>query len=291
MNDGVDAGRTQDLEYIDAFGDGAGAEAVDMAGDEVVGMSVVGTEHHLVWIVVQQVDERIEIPGGAAFADQDLHPGLELVERFFGSDTFMIRADSRADVLPGLFAAEAGRVAVDGFADALGGVDLGHDFGVFVEDAGEVHHFAEIFDIVAGEELGYFGGFEGGAGGFETGSGDAAGRAEIEVKRHGIAVADHKFDTWEAADVGDLVGVADGGDGPVDDGQAREFGGDEEGGFDMDMGVDKAGEDIWGIVREQDGRRFGGIGGSRGGQGSDRLDAAGFDGHDGGVYISLEDVY
>ena len=75
------------LEYIDAFGDGAGAEAVDMTGDEVVGMAVVGTKHHLVGIVVQQVDERIEVAGRAAFADQDLHPGLELIQRLFGGSS------------------------------------------------------------------------------------------------------------------------------------------------------------------------------------------------------------
>jgi len=38
-----------------------------------------------------------------------------------------------------------------------------------------------------------------------------------------MAVADHEFDAGEAADVGDLVGVGDGGDGPMDDGQAGEF--------------------------------------------------------------------
>jgi hypothetical protein len=58
-----------------------------------------------------------------------------------------------------------------------------------------------------------------------------------------MTVADHEFDAGEAADVGDLVGIGDGSDGPMDDGEASEFGGDEKGAFDMDVGVNEAGED------------------------------------------------
>ena len=39
------------------------------------------------------------------------------------------------------------------------------------------------------------------------------------------------------------MGVADGGDGAMDDGEPRELSGDEEGAFDVDVGIDKAGED------------------------------------------------
>ena len=80
MKDGVDAGGAQDFEDVDPFCDGAGAEPVDMAGDEIVGVTVVGTQHDLIGIIVQQPDKRFEVPGGAPLADQDLHPGLEFVE-------------------------------------------------------------------------------------------------------------------------------------------------------------------------------------------------------------------
>jgi hypothetical protein len=134
-------------------------------------------------------------------------------------------------------------VAVDGFAEALGSGYLLHDLGVFVEDAGEVHHFAQIFDLGAGQQFLTFLASRVAPAVSKTGGGHAAGGAEIEVEGHGIAVADHEFDAGEAADVGDLVGIAYGGDGPVDDGEAGEFGGDEQGAFDMDVGVDEAGED------------------------------------------------
>jgi hypothetical protein len=58
-----------------------------------------------------------------------------------------------------------------------------------------------------------------------------------------MTVEDHEFDAGEAADVGDLVGIGDGSDGSVYDGQAGKFAGDEEGALDMDVGVDEAGED------------------------------------------------
>ena len=78
----------------------------------------------------------------------------------------MVRADPRTYILPGLLAAETGGVAIDGFAGrAAQACDLGYKAtsAVFMKDAGEVHHFAEVFDVVTGEELGDFGGFEGGA--------------------------------------------------------------------------------------------------------------------------------
>ena len=101
--------------------------------------------------------------------------------------------------------------------------------------------------------------------GFYRRGGNAAWRAEIEMEGHRIAVADHKFYARQSAYVGDLVGIADGGDGAVDNGEAGKFGGGEEGGFDVYMGVDEPGEDIGGVVRKHDGRGFGGIGRDGGG--------------------------
>ena len=244
MFDGVDAGGFQYLEDVDASGNGAGAEAVDMAGDEAVRMQIIAAEHHVVGMVVEESDQGVEIFCGAAFADQNFHAVTQLIEGFIRRKAFMIGADAGFDVIFRLLAAETGGVTVDGLFETFCACDLGHYFGVFVEDAGEVHHFAEVPDLVAGEEGFDFFGVEGGAGCLECGGRDAAGGAEIEVKGHGIAVADHEFDAGEAADVGDLAGVADRGDCAVSDGDAGEFGGDEEGAFDVDVGVDEAGEDV-----------------------------------------------
>ena len=58
------------------------------------------------------------------------------------------------------------------------------------------------------------------------------------------ALSSMELDTGLSEDIGDFVGVGDGGDGAVGRGEAGELGGDEHGRFDVDVGVDEAGEEV-----------------------------------------------
>src|SRR6185312_6123107 len=290
VDHGIHASCAQDLEQVHSRGYGPGAKAVDMAAKEIVGVAVIGAEHHAVRMVVQQADERVEIAGGAAFADDDLHPGLQLFQRLIGGCTLVVRRHPRMDIFQDGLAAKAGSVAVDGLPDPLRGVDLGHYLGVLAEHTGEIHHFTQVPDVVARQELGDFRGLEGGPGRFEPGGGDAAWRPEIEVEGDGIAVADHEFHSRKAGDVGDLVRIADRRDGPMCNRQAGELRGYEKGRLDMDVGIDETGEDIGRIVGKQDGCGFRGFGGGVVAERRDGLDPTRFYRYNGRVDAALEDV-
>ena len=86
-------------------------------------------------------------------------------------------------------------------------------------------------------------GGEGGAGGFEGGGGDAGGGAEGDFEGGVGGVVEHEVDAGGAEDVVYFVVDGDGGHVAVAEGEAGEFGGDEHGGFDMDVGIDEAGEE------------------------------------------------
>ncbi len=103
MQDGINAGGFQYLERVDPMRHGPRAEPVDMAFDQAVGMLIIAAEHHPVGVLVEQTDQGLEIFGGAAFADEDLHAITQLIERLFGGETFVIGADAGGNILPGLF--------------------------------------------------------------------------------------------------------------------------------------------------------------------------------------------
>src|SRR6185437_11506463 len=178
----IDTGRAEDLEHVDAARHRAGAQLIDVTGDEAVRMFVVAAKHHLRGPVVEQGDQGPEVLCGAAFTDENLHSLAQFVEGFIGRKTFVIGADAGGNIIASLFAAETGSMTVDGKLKVMRRRDLFHDFGIFVQHAGEIHHFAEILYIGHSEQPGDGCGIEGGSGGLETGGGDAAGRPEIKIE-------------------------------------------------------------------------------------------------------------
>lgn len=245
--DGIDAGGAEDVEEGDAVGDGAGAELVDVALHEVVGVFVVAAEHAGFGGFVEQRPEFLEIFGGGPFADENFLSKGELFAGFVDPETFVVGLDSGSDVFFEVVAAEAGGVSVDALAVFFGGLDFLHDFGVTVDDAGEVHHFREVEEgCVAAEFLDGVGS-EGGAGGFEVGGGDAGGDAEMDFAGRLRGELLHVADAVETEDVGDLVRVGDGADGAVGDGDAGELRRGEHGALDVDVGVDEAGAEVAGV--------------------------------------------
>src|ERR1700678_807092 len=149
---------------------------------EAVGVLVVAAEHNLVGVVPQQAYQGVEVPGGAALPDEDVHTGVQFVQGFFHGETFMVGGDAGGDIGPGVGPPETRGVPIHGFAQAPGGGDLGHDVGVPGKHPGVVHHFAEIPYVGALQQEVHVGGGQESPGRFEGGGGDAARGAEVEME-------------------------------------------------------------------------------------------------------------
>jgi len=119
---------------------------------------------------------------------------------------------------------------------------LHHD-GIFVKDAGEVHHLAEIAHTFVGEQRADIVGRDLRTGRLERRGRNAGRRTEGDGKGHTCSVVQHVADTFHAVDVADLVRIAHRGHGTVDDGETGEFGRYEHRRFDVDVGIDEAGQD------------------------------------------------
>ncbi len=68
-------------------------------------MLIVAAEHNLIGMIMQQRNQRFEILGGTAFADQDLHASVEFVLGLLIRKAFVIGAHTGLDILLGLLAA------------------------------------------------------------------------------------------------------------------------------------------------------------------------------------------
>ena len=111
---------------------------------QLVRVLVVAAQHRLPGYSPKQRVERIEIAGGRAFADRNLATGRQLVERLLLREAFVIGRDAGRDVAGRLRAAQPGRVAVDRLAAVVCRLHLRQAGRVAVQDAGKVHHLAEI---------------------------------------------------------------------------------------------------------------------------------------------------
>ena len=122
--DRIHAGGAEDVEERHTVGHGAGAELVDVALHEVVGMFVVAAEHARLRRFIEQGPELLEILRGRAFADEDFLSEGELFPRLVDLETFVVRLDPGGDIFLEVLAAEAGGVTVDPFAVVLGNRDF-----------------------------------------------------------------------------------------------------------------------------------------------------------------------
>ena len=84
-------------------------------------MFIVAAKHYAAGKIVQQPDQCVEVAGGAALPDDDLHALLQFVQRFFAGEAFVVGADDNAvsrpagvDIPRRLFAAQSRRMAANG---------------------------------------------------------------------------------------------------------------------------------------------------------------------------------
>ena len=156
----------------------------------------------------------------------------------------MIRTDARCDVALREFAAQSWRVAVHGFTEAMGVRDLLHHFRIAVEDAGEIHHLAQVAHFIAFEQAAHRVCINAGTGCFEDSGGHATRCAEEEMERHLPSIVDHELHTFNAHHIGDLVRIAHGGHGTMQHGEPREFTRHQHAAFNVYVRINEAGHDV-----------------------------------------------
>ncbi len=63
---------------------------------QLVGVLVVGAKHQLVGVGAHQRDQRVEVTGGAALADENFHAKANFLQGTLQTETLMVGGDARA---------------------------------------------------------------------------------------------------------------------------------------------------------------------------------------------------
>ena len=120
---GIDGCAAEHVETIGAERERAADMLVEVAEHQEIGMQVVAAEHAPRRVGPEQWRERGEVARGGTLADENFHARGELVLRFCEGETLVVGRDAGGGVAFGVLAAQAGRVAVNLFAEFLGGGD------------------------------------------------------------------------------------------------------------------------------------------------------------------------
>ena len=141
---------------------------------------------------------------------------------------------------------------------AVGRTEL--DFCQYVvvagDDAGEVHHFADTGHFGVVDELFQFFSGKDRAGILERRRRNTGGEGDKNIERQVSPVFQHVPDAFQSVDVGDFVRIGHDAGGAVREYQPGETRGAHHAGFDMDVGVDEAGQQV-GPSRVNDFHRLG----------------------------------
>lgn len=119
--------------------------------------------------------------------------------------------------------------------------DLGQHIRIAGDDPGKIHHFAQIPDLGSVQQCCDIGRRQHGSAGLERDDGHTGGSTETDGKRGPFRTLDHIFHPGDPQDVGDLMGVADGGDRSVSHRHPGKIRRREHRAFDMNVGIDEAG--------------------------------------------------
>ena len=135
-------------------------------------------------------------------------------------------------------------MTIDGFAIVLGNPNFLHHFRIPAYRPGPVHHLCEVANFRPAHQ-----GFNIGYIDFATGSFKRCGRytgrgTKEKVKGNLFSIFYHVFYALHATDIGDLMWIGDGGNGPVHDRKAGKFRRNEHGGFHMNMRINKPWEEV-----------------------------------------------
>ena len=211
---------------------------------DVVGLSVVGAEGQPVQAgeVLDPLPDGGDVAGDGGVPGVDVDAGAHLVHRLLAGGGLVAGPGAAhpvgGDHPPGL----AGEVALQVEALLLGGGDDVHHPLLALDHPDKVHHLGQAVDVLQLGQPVDGGGVKGGPGVFQSGDrGDAGG--DVDELAHGQAQGRvvHVVDRLLPGDVGDLVGVGDGGGGAVGQDGGGEVAGGQHRTLHVDVGVDEAG--------------------------------------------------
>ena len=236
---GIDARRLEHVEEAAAAGERPPHEHVHVPDGQPVGMEVVAREHAHVGALVDQAREGVEVSRGRSLTDEDPHAEAELFPCLDEAHALVVGGDAGGDVGLERGAAESGRVAIHRLAAGRGRGDLREHVGIARDDARVVHHLGERADGGPVEQSGHVRGADRRPGPVEPRGGHARRCAEVERERGAAGIVEHEVHARNAEDVGDLVGIGDGGHGAVRHRHAGELVGRQERALDVHVGVDE----------------------------------------------------
>ena len=100
-----------------------------------------------------QRNQGLEVLGGTAFADEDLHAEADLLQGARQTEALVIGGDARAYILLQVGSSHRRRMAVDGLTVLAGSSDFLQKLGVVVDDTRIVHHLREIVNVGRSHQL------------------------------------------------------------------------------------------------------------------------------------------
>ncbi|MPN14513.1 hypothetical protein SDC9_161840 [bioreactor metagenome] len=207
-------------------------------------MLVVGAEHAALGIfVAQEGDKRFQVPGGSTLPNHDKLAPLKLGDGVAQIMALVVGIDPGGDIGVQIVALKVRRVAVDFFMMGLCRHNFFNGLLVAVDNAHKVHHLRKALHsgmIIKGVDSPIV---QNRPGLVQGRGGDAGGQHEPHVHRQALCGLKHILDAVGPHDVGNLVGIGNDGGGAVGQHRFYKFPGTDQRAFQMNMSVQKAGQD------------------------------------------------
>ena len=239
---GIDTGSHEDVPEVVALGKGTLHQEVDMSAYEVVGVTVVSTQHHHIGRLFDERTELGKVLGSAALADDDLHArryaGTALVE----VRALMVGSDTCQGIALALVAHQSGSMTIHRLTVGKGCLQLAHHLRVGTKHTRVVHHLAQNADFIACHELFHTFSVNHGTAGLDaaTTGRHTTGRSETVVERRQLARVDHIVDALDAQHVAYLMRIGHHADGAVTGSHTGKLAGGHHATLNVHMTVDEA---------------------------------------------------
>ena len=181
--------------------------------------------------------KRLKIASSAAFANKNVHAKLRFVTRFVQCGAFVITADSCSDVALCIISAQARRVTINEFPNALGSFNLGDDLRITMKHAGPIHHLGEVSQAWITEEPRDICRIQPRARSFKLSGRHATRHAKRNRHAGMLRLRQHVLNASFAEHITDLMRIAHSCNSAVAHRDAREFLRRQHAAFDMHMRI------------------------------------------------------
>ncbi len=157
--------------------------SIDVLTCKVIWVPVIGTEHQHIGVFVYQRCQSFKIPGSGTFTYLYLHSFFYLLQSLLIRKGFMVRCNSRINILLQIFTPKPGSMAVYLLSKCFGDPDLGKHIGIVIDHTGKIHHFGKVLDLRHLQQVLYLFGSKCRTVGLESGGRYAGRSTEIEFER------------------------------------------------------------------------------------------------------------